>query len=378
MNQISYYRGLIIVKPYGTFIKKKEKTIIVKSKLVSTIINHDLLLIEDKIGLGIIQLGKPIRINLKQFKKMYKYHLIPEKDRIEWWSRYHILYAYPIIKNKIFKKPLLLNYSMGAQITIKPENIIYKKILVGMSGYDYKQMYPSGINDRLTYYQNYLNSVEINMTFYRFPTEKTLLKLLKYHLCYTIKVNRYITHVKRLNEVDEYWNQFYQSLSSLHNRIICFLFQFSSNFLYNSTNMYRLKKIIKHLNPKHRYAFEFRDSSWFNNDEVNKLFLIHNLIQVIVNVSDGWTNLSPGFNPPLNKYKPTSDMLYIRMHGTQNKYVGSYTPKELHKIFNFIAEKSVDKSLVYFNNTDHDSDAFRNAVSLKNKFNDYNLNFVCK
>lgn len=74
-NLLNYYRGLIIVDPYGTYIRNRQKNMIVKSKIIKSIIEEDLLLIENKKGLG-IRLGVPKKINLKEFSKLKKYHKI--------------------------------------------------------------------------------------------------------------------------------------------------------------------------------------------------------------------------------------------------------------------------------------------------------------
>ena len=370
-------KGLIIVEPYGTYIRTGEKTTIVKSRKISTIVDKDLLLIENKMAYGIIRLDTPQEINLAKFKKLYPQHVITEEDRQKWWPNYKILYEYKIIEANFFKKPLLINYSTGPQITVNPDNIIVKKIYVGTSGYNYRLMYPPNITSKnmLAYYQQHLNSVEINYTFYHIPTTNFVDNLAKYNLAYTIKVHKYITHSKQLKSVTQDWADFYSSLYSIYNQIACFLFQFSAKFIFNDQTFNRLKKLAKNLNPTHRYVFEFRHGSWFNNDEVIDLFAQHNWTIVIVHVADpiNWApTLTDGFNPKLSKYRLTSDTLYIRLHGSINQYHGSYSSKILTQIYNFIATKSIDFALIYFNNTD-DLSAFKNAISLFNKFNKLNV-----
>ena len=207
---LKIYRGLIIVKPYGTLIKNKKKNLIVKSKNIKSIINVNLLLIENKIGLGIIKLGNSKKINLKEFKKLEKFHKIKKEDRIKWWTKYKNLYAYPIIETKFYGKPLLIVYPTGPQITIIPNNIIIKKIYIGISGYYYKNMYPVGVKNLLEYYSNNFYSVEINSSFYHLPSKSFIDNLKKYDLVYSIKVNKYITHNKKLKNVKKYWLDFYK------------------------------------------------------------------------------------------------------------------------------------------------------------------------
>lgn len=120
------YRGLIIVEPYGTFIKEGKKNTIIKSIKFKKISNRPLLLIENKRGLGIIYLDEPEEINLKEFRKKYSEHLIPEYDRKKWWSGKRKLYEYDIIKKNIFHKDIELDYPTGPQVVVKPENIRIK------------------------------------------------------------------------------------------------------------------------------------------------------------------------------------------------------------------------------------------------------------
>src|SRR5580658_4361733 len=123
MNVPNFIRGLILVKPHGMLVASNQKILIIKSKHISTIINYNLLLLENKIGLGIIQLGPPTKINLTEFNKLTPYHRITEKERLTWWPNYTNLYAYPIIKKKFFHRALLLDYPRGPQITVNVPNI---------------------------------------------------------------------------------------------------------------------------------------------------------------------------------------------------------------------------------------------------------------
>lgn len=379
MSWQKFYRGLIIVYPYGTLIRKREKTLIVKTKIIKQIIGQELLLIENKIGLGLIMLGDPREINLQQFNKLFNKHKITDDDRTKWWPKYKKFYAYPIIKTKFFRIPLLLNYSMGPQITVKPENIIPKKIFIGMSGYYYKYMYPKKVKNLLDYYSSSLNSLELNSTFYNFPPVSSINNLKKYDLMYTIKVHYSITHARKLKNIRTIWKQFYKAFEPIYDKIICFLFQFNKQFEYNKKNFDRLQKMTTLLDNKHRYAFEFRQKEWIDNDEVYELFRNNHWTLVITHVNNEkkWAdNLSDGFNPPLNKYKNTSDLIYFRMHGTGGKYWGSYTNNEFKSIFEMIKKKPIKYALIYFNNTDRNASAMHDANFLTKKINPINRNLL--
>jgi hypothetical protein len=92
----NFTKGLIITYPYASYINNDQKKIIVNSKHFKTISNQKMLLIENKIGLGIIILDNPYEINLNEFKKLSKYHLITDEDREKWWKGKKILYVFII------------------------------------------------------------------------------------------------------------------------------------------------------------------------------------------------------------------------------------------------------------------------------------------
>lgn len=363
-------KGLIIVEPYGTFINNRQKTLIVKSRKFS-IYGINLLLIENKLGLGIIVLEPPEKISISTFKKLAPEHLITDADRIKWWPTYKTLYAYQISTYHRFRRPILLDYPTGPQITVLSQNIKFNDINIGVSGYYYPQMYPAHTRDILNYYQQYLTSVEINSTFYHAPVKSTIDKLNKYDLSYSIKVPQQITHYRKLVGIKQLWANFYYALTPIHHKIKCFLFQFSKNFHYNDNTFGALKKLSRILHDGHRYAFEFRHESWFN-DDIYGLFAKHGWAVVILNVHGSWSNLPNGYNPPLRDYQLTADFIYIRLHGSKSQYIGSYHDKDYKEIYDFIRGHNVNAH-IYFNNTDHGSDAFDDAIKMGHKFNPVNL-----
>lgn len=375
MNFKNIYRGLIIVKPYGDMIRKCEKNMIVKSKKIDDIADKTLLLLEGKQAYGFIKLDFPKKINIDEFEKLYRYHLITQVDRKKWWNRHKILYAYNITDALFFNKPLLINYPIGPQITVKPSNISLKKMAIGTSGYSYPNFYPIKVDNKLEYYGKKLNSVEINHTFYRYPSNDFIKFLDKHNIIYSIKVNRHITHIKKLHNIENSWNKFYSSFNTVIHKVRCFLFQFDPEFAFNSENLSRLKYLGKIINRNHDFSFEFRHSSWLQNREVDNLFNEYGWTLVISHVMDAtsWTtNFRNGFNPKISNYKPTSNFMYLRLHGSMGRYLGSYSSKFMKKIKEFISQKKIDNVYVYFNNT-LNGYAFENAIYFHNMFNKYNL-----
>ena len=367
---LDFYRGLIIVKPYGSYIRDGSKSLVVKSRLLPSIVEEELLLIENKLGLGLVVLSEPKKITIKQFQRLYPSHLISEEDRKKWWPKYNNLFAYEIIRKSFFRIPILLNYPTGPQITVQPHNITTKKILIGMSGYRYGWMYPKGVN-MLDFYSKLLSSVEINSTFYRLPSKSLVRNLNKFNLRFCIKVSRYITHSKRLKDFNKHWKKFYRKLKSLYEKIFCFLFQFPPNFVFNSENFARLENLSSDLDDQHRYAFEFRHKSWFN-PKLDTLFRKNMWTLVISNTHGDWIDMA-GFNPRLSNYHITSDMIYLRMHGSRDQYVGSYDDDVLNNIVKFVRGAQVNYACIFFNNTDSGKNALKDAQRLQSKFNSLNV-----
>lgn len=358
---VTYYRGLIITYPYGTYIRSHTKTLIVKSKRLPKLSLKPLLLIENKLGLGIIQLSDPVQITLEEFNKNRKHHLITDSDRLEWWPNYFTLYSYTITSISMFKHPILLDYGPGPQITIKPENIYLKRINIGTAGLTVPnfESYP-------------MNFIEINYTFYKYPSPNFIKHLSQLNLRYVIKVNKYITHSKQLIHVDTVWKDFYDLFTLISHQIVGFLFQFSSNFAFNLKTYTRLKKLK--LSKKHIYAFEFRQSEWYTNPRVTKLFAKKNWCRVITHHQKNWMgDLLDGFNPTLSTYISTSDWIYFRLHGTQGQYTGSYGRSLLQTIRDFVKANIRTGAIIVFNNTD-DGSALTDALELRGKFNINNYN----
>lgn len=343
MNNLNIYRGIVIVQPHGDYLKSGKKKIIMKSKKYSDCVNKPLLVIQNKKAIGIIIIDYVQTTNLKGFNKKRKFHLITEKERKKWWKNKTKYHEYKIKYKHFFHNPIPIDYLTGPQTFVRPEHIIIKQhIYIGTSGYDYNWFNLSSTKS-LIYYSSQFNSLELNSSFYKIPNEKQCLKLYNNtpkNFRFSIKVHQSITHYGKLN--NKSINSFINKLNPLKTKIKCLLFQFSSKFKCSDKNLKKLKKIKTY---KLKFAFEFRDSSWFN-DEVYKLF----------KHKKNWTivfSYYKGFNFELDN-KFVFNFLYIRMHGTVGKYQGSHA-KIIPKLVDFIRQlydSGITNVFAYFNNTD--------------------------
>lgn len=368
------YRGIIIVEPHGTYIYDGNKTMIIKSLNLHNVSHKPLLLIQNKEALAVIYLDDPIKINLSKFNELRKFHKITEYERKEWWNNKSELYKYNIIKKILFEIPVPICYDLGPQVLVKPINIKkYQEIYIGTSGYDYKwwNIQDKHINySKFDVYNKFFKTVEINASFYNYYEMNTWRKIIDASpiiFSYSIKVNRQITHFHFLdkilkNKIKTFFSPFVEIASK---KIKSFLFQFPKNFLYNEKNVDKLQKIMlfteKYANKKdcYKFAIEFRHLSWFNENIYNMfikntnniLYKNWTIVMSDLNVLSDFNNLD---KIDTLKYYLTSNFIYVRMHGTKDKYNGPYSKTQLKNLALFIRSnhKQITNAFIYFNNTD--------------------------
>jgi uncharacterized protein YecE (DUF72 family) len=150
------------------------------------------------------------------------------------------------------------------------------QIYAGTSGYSYPEwkgsFYPEKLPQRgfLDFYAGKFSTVEINNTFYRFP-RSSLLEGWRDGtpdgFTFAVKANQGITHKGRLQDVEELTRDFVERCRLLEEKLGPILFQLPPYFKRDDD---RLANFLDRLDPRLRYAFEFRHESWFE-DEVFKL-----------------------------------------------------------------------------------------------------------
>jgi uncharacterized protein YecE (DUF72 family) len=148
------------------------------------------------------------------------------------------------------------------------------KLYAGTSGWAYPQWKPDFYPAKLAaakflgYYGTRLNSVELNYTFRRFPTEKLLtgwIASTPADFKFAVKAHQTITHIKRLKECEEPASRFLASLGSLREagKLGPVLFQLPP---FLRCDLPRLKDFLAALPRDARVAFEFRHDSWFSDE----------------------------------------------------------------------------------------------------------------
>ena len=227
-------------------------------------------------------------------------------------------------------------------------------LFLGTSGWSYREwvgpFYSKEDKSLLRAYTKVFNTVEIDSTFYRYPSKGMVMGWTKYSpegFVFTAKLPQTITHEKRLDlsqGVEEYLQKFIDLMEPLWlgGKLGCMLIQLPPKFDYKPQVMEDFFKIL----PTHvRFAVEFRDHSWMR-PETWALLEKYKVAYTIVD--------EPLLPPEVHL---TSSIAYFRWHGhgTRPWYDYRYDRKQLEPWIPKVkdAGQKVEKVLGYFNNHYH-------------------------
>ncbi len=211
-------------------------------------------------------------------------------------------------------------------------------IKVGTSGYSY--FWNKGIPTPFKWYINQgFKTVEINSTFYRFPT-KYMINTWKdspEYFDFSIKVHRSITHYSRLSEKSyDLWNRFKSCFKELESKICFWLFQFPENFIPSKINFEKIEKFFNEINLGNKAVLEFRHPLWWKNKEICK-----KIGAVFCSIN------AP--NMP-EEIVSLNNVVYLRLHGKEEWYSYTYTNEEIEEIFRLVYKANAEKKYIYLNN----------------------------
>ncbi len=222
-------------------------------------------------------------------------------------------------------------------------------IYVGTSGWVYadwrERFYPKGVpaRNRLSYYAQRFDTVELNATTYRLPKPDQVQKwcdAVPAHFKYTVKLSRLITHRRDLPERLDTFIENYFSRAACFERekLAQILVQFPP---YLERDDERLEAFLQKLPPGYRYVIEFRNKTWFAPQVRTLLerramaFCVHDY---------------PKMRVP--RWVTNEKLAYVRLHGYTGLYVGSYPKRVLKRWAGVIEELAAQARdvYVYFNN----------------------------
>src|SRR5918993_2607063 len=184
---------------------------------------------------------------------------------------------------------------------------------IGTSGWHYASwhgpFYPRDVRvkDFLAYYVEQFDTAEINNSFYRLPTENavaTWRDSTPEGFLFAWKASRFITHMKRLKDIEESIALVFGRMAALGDKFGPVLFQLPPTFKADGETRERVARTLSLVPPQHRYAFEFRHPSWYE-DATLDLLRDHDAALCI---SDHAAAPAP--------WLATASFVYVRAHGT--------------------------------------------------------------
>ncbi len=231
---------------------------------------------------------------------------------------------------------------------------------IGCSGFYYNHwkgsFYPEDLPKSrwFDHYTSHFNTLELNVTFYRFPRLSTFESWYKKSppdFSFAVKAPRIITHFKQFLETTEMMQGYYSVIQEgLKEKLGAVLFQLPPRASYTPE---RLERIIETLDPAYPNVVEFRHESWWNQEVYDQL---------------GRHNISfCGISHPTlpDEIIKNSPLVYYRFHGAPELYKSAYSSQKLSAFVRKIMQEPEPKQVfVYFNN-DIGGAAIDNALSMK-------------
>jgi uncharacterized protein YecE (DUF72 family) len=213
-----------------------------------------------------------------------------------------------------------------------------KEVYIGTSGYDYywNKRRPSAFE---WYLSQGFNSVEVNATFYRWPSPfmVNVWTHAPSHFRFSFKVHRSITHYSKLSKrATELWEKFSESLKPLHPKTVFWLYQMPPSFTYTPANMRRVNDYFSTLSHQGVAVVEFRSPEWWQH------------VKELAESGAAFCSVdAPGLP---NNVVAINDTVYLRLHGRTEWYSYVYTPRELDQIVEALGATRAKIIGVYVNN----------------------------
>jgi uncharacterized protein YecE (DUF72 family) len=209
-------------------------------------------------------------------------------------------------------------------------------IWIGTSGFQYAEwkgnFYPEDLPaaKMLPYYAERLLTTEINYTFHRIPSAKTIEnwnKLTPEKFRFALKAPQKITHWAKLRDCADTMRVFFDVVSALGDKLGPILFQLAPNFKKDAV---LLADFVNGFPPGLRAAFEFRHESWFD-DAIWEIFKARNVALCLNETAD--------FAAPKIA---TADYGYLRLRRED------YAKIDLERWAEFVRGQTWKDTFVYF------------------------------
>ena len=228
-------------------------------------------------------------------------------------------------------------------------------LLVGTSGFDYQDwrgpFYPRFLKsgDRLAFYAEHFDTVELNVTFYRMPKATAFRgwrDAVPDDFRFAVKASRYLTHVRRLADPQQPVEFLMERATELGDRLGPVLLQLPPSL---EIDLDRLDETLRAFRGAAPLAVEPRHRSWFV-PELCDVLQRHDAAFVLADRRG-----------PITPMWTTASWTYVRLHQGSATPRPCYGPRALASwVDRLDALPGGNRGYVYFNN-DHRACAVDNA-----------------
>ena len=242
-----------------------------------------------------------------------------------------------------------------------------KPIRIGCSGWNYQswrggEFYPKGCPPSrwLEHYSRVFDTVEVNSTFYRLASQKAVAHWIEQtppDFVFALKASRYLTHIKRLGDLDQGIARYYERIEPLTKtpqKLGPIVWQLPPNFQRDED---RLEAALAAL-PEGRHCFEFRHKSWFTED----VYALLRAYGVALVIGD-----RKGLD--FQTYEMTADWTLVRFHHGRRGRRGNYSESELEEWAQRFEDWSRRVEIYAYFNNDWEVFAPRNARWMRKRLN---------
>ena len=229
------------------------------------------------------------------------------------------------------------------------------RLRIGISGWRYPPwrgvFYPKDLvqRDELHYASRHFPSIELNGSFYSLQTPQSYARWREHTprgFKFAVKAPRFITHVRRLREIDAPLANFFASgVFELREKFGPVLWQFPANFKYDHDLFARFFERLPHdteaalklarrrdfrmkgrarlaidRNRRLRHAIEIRNPDFLHASFI-ALLREHGIALVVADTAGRWPYVE----------EVTAGFMYLRLHGDKQLYTSGYTDAALDR-----------------------------------------------
>jgi uncharacterized protein YecE (DUF72 family) len=244
-------------------------------------------------------------------------------------------------------KPLYWHASLGICFEMK------RRIHIGTSGWSYKHwkeiFYPVKLKatEWIVFYSNHFNATEINGSFYRLPTQDTVLTWMEKvppDFLFCPKMSRFLTHMKKLVDPEEPLERFFGIFEPMQKMMGPVLVQLPAKLKFNYDKAEHFYHLLKTKYRQYEFVMEVRHDNWLTDDSLT-LMTKYDIGLVI--------SQSGNHFPYLEMI--TAKNIYVRFHGPEALCSSSYSDEMLKAFARKFKkwEKEGHEIWAFFNNDIH-------------------------